>query len=296
MNVGHIGFVLGPRLNAAGRMSSPEIALRLLLTDHEREAESLAEALNHENQLRQREERRVLKEAVAEVERTVNFNRDRVIVVAHEGWHAGVIGIVASRLVERYYRPALVIAIDGAKGQGSGRSVKGFHLFNALKACEGDLIQFGGHEQAAGFAVVRENIAGLRQRMNHHARENYAPEIFVRSVTADLEVAFREIDAAFLEELKLMEPHGPANPRPVFFSPGLEVKTKPAPAGPESYRFWVTDGELTSEAVWQDRSRTGEATLLAKGARLDLLYTVKGRNWDGVESLLLEVKAFKPGP
>ncbi len=295
MNTGHIGFVLGPRINAAGRMSSAEIALRLLLTDHIKEAESLAAVLNEENKTRQREEREMVKEAICEVERTVNFNRDRVIVVGREGWHAGVIGIVASRLAEKYYRPAVVAAFEKGIGKASGRSVKNFHLFHAFEACREDLAEFGGHAQAAGLSIHQEKFNSFRTRINQHARE-YPAETFIREIPIDLELKLEDLGPHFIRELALLEPLGAGNPRPVFLTRALRMRTQGQGGAfastPSSRRFWVTDGALTYQAEW--RPKEGEQGRLQSAPTFDLIYSIKTSVWDGIESLTLEVKEVKP--
>ncbi len=294
MNVGHLGFILGPRINACGRMSSPEISLRLLLTDHLREAESLGKILEEENKMRQKEERRVVKEAFQEVERTFHFNRDRVIVVGRRGWHAGVIGIVASRLVEKFHRPAIVLALgESGLAKGSGRSIKDFHLFQALEACKDLFEEFGGHAQAAGLTMREENVPVFREGVNRYALENFEPEIFAKKIAVDLELELAELASTFIQELKWMEPHGAGNPRPVFLTRNLAVKGKPerlckGEAAPALHKFFVTDGAFTYEAVWSERN--GEWCGLEQGMKLDLIYSVKTKIWEGIESLILEVK------
>lgn len=293
MNTGHIGFMLGPRINAAGRMSSPEIALRLLMTESVKEAESLAQVLEEENKARQKEERQTVLEAIAQTEQIFNFNRDRVIVVAQQGWHAGVIGIVAARLVDKFHRPSVVIALDGEKGKGSGRSIKGFHLFNALDACKELFVEFGGHEQAAGLSILETQVADFRAKVNQHARESYDGKTFVREIRVDLELRLEDLKTTFLNELDLLEPHGAGNPRPVFMTRNLEIKSKPEKIYGETYKFFVTDGALTLEALWQDR--TGDSTsLIQKGRRAHLTYTLKSKVWNGVSSLSLDVKELIP--
>jgi single-stranded-DNA-specific exonuclease len=264
------------------------------MTDSVKEAESLAGVLEEENKARQKEERQVVQEAIAQVERTFNFNRDRVIVVAKDGWHAGVIGIVASRLVDKFHRPSVVIAIADGKGKGSGRSIKGFHLFNALDACKEHFIEFGGHEQAAGLSITEEQIQHFRAKVNQHARDQYEGKIFVREVPVDLEIKFEDLRAEFLTELELFEPHGAGNPRPVFMTRDLEIKSKPEKAAyGETYKFWVTDGALTFEAVWQDKR--GEGTgYIQKGRRVHMAYTLKSKVWEGVPSLSLDVREIIP--
>lgn len=293
MNVGHVGFMLGPRINAAGRMSSADIALQLLLTDSEREAESLATVLDEENKARQKEERQVVKQAIDEVERSVNFAKEKVIVVAREGWHAGVIGIVASRLVDRFYRPSVVIALKDGEGKGSGRSVKGFHLFNAMSAAAEHLDQFGGHEQAAGLSVQAENISLVRQKMNEYAEANVKSDTFVKTYPCDLKVSLEDFTSNFMRELEMLEPHGAGNSRPIFYAENVVVKQDPKKQWGSSYKFLVMGECGTYEAVWNDKTGSPKYALLEKGAKIDLWFTIKIKVWDGIESLTLEVKDFK---
>lgn len=291
LNVGHLGFTLGPRINAAGRMSSPQIALQVLMTENPKEAASLAGILEQENKTRQVEEKQMVKEALEETERVMNFNRDRVIVVGRDTWHQGVIGIVASRLVDKYHRPAVVIAFDGEKGKGSGRSIKGFHLFNALDHCRDLFIEFGGHEQAAGLSIKKENLAVFRAKINGHAAEKYKPEDFVRKINADLTVSFKDFNGGFLEELKLLEPHGMGNPRPVFLTKNVIVKTSAEKLW-ENLKFWFADEGLIYEGMIHGRM-ADEFLWIQKGMTVDLSYTVKTRVWNGQESLQLEIKDAK---
>lgn len=291
IRTGHVGFVLGPRINASGRMSSALTALRLLLTPSEREARSLARILEEENKRRQQEERRVVREAVEEVERTVNFAKERVLVVAREGWHQGVIGIVASRLVERYHRPSLVIALEGNEGKGSGRSIRSFHLFKALAACRESLLEFGGHEQAAGFTLRRDQIPSLRKRLNEHSRAVYPAEIFLRSIDIDLEIALSDLRPIFLRELELLEPFGVGNPKPVFLTRGLQVKNAGTSLRLQRQQAWVTDGSLTYEVAISERS--GIPFDFEAGACLDLVYTLGQRRWAGEMVPVLEAKDAK---
>ena len=154
----HIGYTLGPRINAMGRIGSPEVALNLLLTDDAEKARQLAETLNKENRNRQKIDAKVFEEAMEKVEREVNFKEQRVIVLARAGWHAGVIGIVASRIIDRFYRPTIMISLEGNRGKGSGRSIDNFNLFNAVNSCKEHLIDFGGHEGACGLVIEKKNI------------------------------------------------------------------------------------------------------------------------------------------
>lgn len=300
MNVGHIGFAFGPRINAAGRMSSPEIALRLLMSESPREAESLAKVLDEENKARQREERQTVKDAVREVERTMNFSRDRVIVVGSEGWHQGVIGIVASRLVDRFHRPAIVIAFENGKGKGSGRSIKGFNLYEALSHSQDLFLEFGGHAQAAGLSMMDSNLGAFRARINDYAREKMNPADLIKTVPVDLQLQLEDLTSPFVQELKMMEPHGMGNPRPVFRTEALQLKTKPVRLSPMTHQFYVTDGVFVYEALWTEKSPhespESESTLrtLQQGKTFDLSYSLKIKSWEGRERVVLEAKEIKP--
>lgn len=293
IKTGHVGFILGPRINASGRMSSALTALRLLLTKSEREATSLAQILEQENRQRREEERRVVGEAVQEVERSVNFAREQILVVAQEGWHAGVIGIAASRLVERYHRPAFVISLQEEKGKGSGRSIRSFHLVKALEAAREFLLEFGGHEQAAGFTIHRDQIASLRKKLNEHSQAVYPAEIFLKSIDIDLEITLADLTPQFFKELELLEPYGVGNPKPIFLTRGLWLK-KMLPArrgGFSRTQFLVTDGSLTYEVVIGER--TGLPFEIEPGSRFDLVYSVNQKRWEGEETIVLEAKDAK---
>lgn len=281
-----IGFILGPRINASGRMSSADNALKLLITNNPEEADALAEILERENKARQKEERSLTKQALQKVEREINFNRDRVIVVFDDGWHEGVIGIVAQRLVEHYSRPAIVIAVDGERGKGSGRSVKGFHLFNAFQHCEKFLEQFGGHELAAGLSIHRSQLQTFREKINEYAKTLPA-EVLIKSTRVDLEISLCDLTSLFLRELELLEPFGPANPKPAFLTRNISTKRPPEKIGPNAFRWWATDGTMTFEAVWRSR---GAAIAPPETGPYTMVYSPKLNRWDGIESVILEVK------
>lgn len=292
VNTGHVGFMLGPRLNAAGRMSSADTALQLLLTQSPREAESLARILDEENKARQKMERETTQEALRKVERTVNFNRERVIVVEGAGWHRGVIGIVASRLVEKYERPAVVISVEEGVGRGSGRSIKSFHLFNALQSCAAVLEEFGGHAQAAGLTVTEKNIPLLREKINAFAFEHLSPEALRRHVAVDMELKLSDLTDNFLEELGWLEPHGIGNPRPVFQSFGLALRSKPKRLYGETYEVVVTEGSVNYHAHLNEKQMLLCETS-GSSTRFEAVYSVKTKQWNGINTLVLSVKEFR---
>jgi len=284
-----LAFVLGPRINAMGRLSTPDKAFRLLTTHSPGEARELAQLLHQENQARQREDRQLLKQALQVVEREVHFNRDKVIVVSGDGWHEGVMGIVANRLVDRFGRPAIVITFDGAEGKGSGRSVKGFHLFESLSYCESTLEQFGGHELAAGFTIRKEKFQAFRIKLNEYAQK-VAPEVFFRSVDIDFEVGLDTLDSKVLREIQFLEPFGSGNRRPVFLTRGLRTKGMLKPMASGKPRWLVTDGTQTFDAVWASRDQTVH---FPESERYQMVYAPRLTHWDGIESVVLDVKDVK---
>ena len=203
-----------------------------------------------------------------------------------------MIGIVASRLVEKYERPAIVISVEDGTGRGSGRSIKGFHLFNALSSCESVLEEFGGHAQAAGLTVLEKNIPLLREQINAFAFEHLPPEALKRQVAVDMELKLSELTPGFLEELELLEPHGMGNPRPVFRSGDLELRSKPRRLYGETYEVVVSDGLLNYQAQMNEKQMLVCASCSVE-ARFEASYSVKTKQWNGMKTLILSVKEFR---
>lgn len=286
-----VGFILGPRLNASGRMNSSMHSLKLLLTDDKEEAKKLAEDLDKSNRERQAMEAAILKEAISKVEREVNFKEHRVIVLHGDKWHPGVIGIVASRIVEKFYRPTILVAFNENTGKGSGRSIRNFHLFDALSKCKEHLIEFGGHEHAAGITISKENIDAFRDSLNAVAHEVLQPLDLVPRLEIDAWISLKDITRKFLKELELLEPFGVGNRKPVFAVKGLSLKAKPKILNYNTLKIWVTDGELTYEAVGFKKAldyKLDSASLV-----FDLAFTPLINVWQGQESIQLQLKDLK---
>lgn len=221
---GQLGFVVAPRINAAGRIGESADALRLLLTDDPDEAARLAGQLDGINRARQDEDRRTLAEALELLERDYDADRDRGVVLAAEGWHPGVIGIVASRVVERIHRPTVLVALDGEQGRGSARSIPGFHLYDALAACREHMGRFGGHAQAAGMDVARASVPALREAFDAEARRRLLPDDLQPVLRADVELDVSEVDLGLIHWLDYLGPHGIGNARPVFLVRGVRLE------------------------------------------------------------------------
>ena len=222
-----VAFLLAPRLNAAGRVGSSRDAFLLMIVSDLTEAHRLAGVLGDANKQRQKLEQEAFSEAVDRVEATHHFGREPVIVVADDRWHEGIVGIIASRLVERYHRPSYVIGLRNGSGKGSGRSIRGFHMFRAMVGCGDVFEKFGGHEAACGFTVSEEKIAEFRKRINEIARKELLIENLVPRLDIDAELELGSLDeSVFLSDLAQLEPFGMDNARPLFFTRGLKVKGK----------------------------------------------------------------------
>jgi single-stranded-DNA-specific exonuclease len=284
-----ISFMLAPRINASGRMDSAEKSLRLLMASDTEEARALAQELDQCNRLRQKTEAKMLEEAQAIIDREVNFKDHKVIVVAKEGWHAGCLGIVASKLADRFYRPAIMITLDGSGGcRGSGRSVGNFHLFAGLNHCSSLLADFGGHEHAVGMSIMPENIAEFRERLNRFAFEKLRAGDLIPSLEIDMEVRLGDLDQGFCAEMERLEPFGEGNQEPLFYSRGLSVKGQSRVMGRQALKFWVTDGSCTLPAI-----AFGMGPLkgsLDSSRELEIAFRPKIDRWQGRESLVLEIK------
>jgi single-stranded-DNA-specific exonuclease len=228
ISAGDIGFRLGPRLNAAGRLATAEKALELLLTRDETEATKLAELLDTQNRERQGVEKRICIEAEEELRKVFNSERDAAIVVGAPDWHPGVLGIVASRLARKYHRPTLVVGFDSTGlGKGSGRSIEGFSLVQALGRCETRLEKFGGHEMAAGLTVREENFAAFADIFRKAARELLSDENLQPRLRLDHELAFSELNAELLYWHQALQPFGNGNLQPMFFARAVEPAVAP---------------------------------------------------------------------
>lgn len=216
LNASSVAFSIAPRLNAAGRLGSAETGVRLLLAGDAAEAEPIAAELDEQNKERQLTEQRIFDEALEIIAEDPNFEKKKVIVLAKEGWHHGVIGIVASRVCEKFYKPCILISHSNGTGKGSGRSIKGFDLFEALSACEDSLVQFGGHKAAAGLTINVSDIEKFTEKINKYADEKLTPDDMIPKVNIDCAVSERALTLKNAENLARLEPFGVGNEKPVF--------------------------------------------------------------------------------
>ncbi|MDZ7780281.1 MAG: single-stranded-DNA-specific exonuclease RecJ [Gemmatimonadota bacterium] len=279
LTAGKLGFVVAPRINAAGRIGDADDALRLLLTDEPEEARALATALEEINRDRRLEDRRTEEEAFAELEQTYDPDRDYAVVLAADGWHPGIIGIVASRVVERIHRPVVMVALDGARGRGSARSVPGFHLYEALKACSEHLERFGGHRQAAGMDVLRDRVPALREALNAEARARMEENDLRPALRPDLALDPASVDLELVHWLTYLGPHGIGNPGPLFRTDGVRLEGS-REVGHGHLKTVLTRDETRVEAIGFGLfARCPSETLAADGH--DVLYRLEKNEWRG---------------
>ena len=294
----HIGFVLAPRVNAAGRMSTPDIAARLLLAVDEAmgdEARLLAEQLNIENTRRQQEEAEIVAQARKAVDTDIEIGSRTVLVVAGEGWHRGVIGIVASKLVDAYHRPAIVLSIDGDVAHGSCRSLPCFNMLAGLESCGELMSRFGGHKQAAGLTIEASRIRELRGRINDYADGCLQPDDLRPRLWIDGSLTFRSISAQVAAELDALAPFGAGNPRPVFRTSGVEIVDGPRLVKDRHLKMaFKQDGRVMRGIAWRASER--EQFVAEHRAAIDLAYSVEQDSYNGERYLQLSIADFRaPG-
>ncbi len=250
VNYRDIAFSLGPRINAAGRMGSPLNAFKLLTTEDAVEAKNLAAFLDGGNRDRQRAEAEAFKEAVEFTKNAPESAEHAILVLENSDWHEGVLGIVAARLVERYHKPAIVISMKNGVGKGSGRSIPGFSIFDAVRPFENLLENFGGHAQAVGLTIKSERLTDFKRMLNRTTAETKAPRAAVE-LPIEGELLFEELNLEFLKDLGRLEPFGPGNAKPYFLSKGLRLKGEAKKRGKDTLSCWMTDpkGMTTCEVV-----------------------------------------------
>jgi single-stranded-DNA-specific exonuclease len=283
-----VSYILGPRINASGRIDTAEISLDLLLSEEEEEAQGLARLLENYNRQRQKIESKILEEAQDLIDKEINFKEHKVIVIAKEDWHQGVLGIVASKIAEKFHRPAIVISITSDLCKGSGRSIKNFHLFEALLECKEFLNNFGGHSHAAGLLITKDNIADFKKTINRLAKERLTLEDLLPSLDIDVEVPLSDLNEKIIRELEALGPFGTGNPEALFYTRNLQLKAEPQILSKDTLKFWVSDGRITYQAIGFGMSSFRDC--LVNANYLDLVYTPRMDNWQGEENVLLEAK------
>ncbi|HWT01481.1 MAG TPA: single-stranded-DNA-specific exonuclease RecJ [Pyrinomonadaceae bacterium] len=289
-----VGFRLGPRINAAGRMDAARAVVELFETTDRAEARRLAEQLDARNRERQTVQQEIVRRALAELESSDVSASTHVAVIAGDNWHRGVIGIAAAKIAERINRPCVVISLEGDDGHGSARSIEAYHLLNGLTECADLFDKFGGHSHAAGLSITRARIPELRRRLNEHAASSLTDEDLVPAVNVDMELPAEAATLGLAEELRALEPFGQANPRPVFATRNLRVLNEPRVMKEKHLKFRVSGPHTRPvEVVWWGGVEELAGRTLSPGTRIELAYTVEPNTWQGETRLQLCVKDAK---
>ncbi|TVQ66348.1 MAG: single-stranded-DNA-specific exonuclease RecJ [Balneolaceae bacterium] len=289
-----IVFSIGPRINAAGRMGDATTAVELLISDDETKAARYAKQLEEINLRRRDTDSETMTQAVEMLEQEHNLKEISAMVLHHPEWHLGVIGIVASRLVDAHYRPAIMLSTVEGKIKGSARSIKGFNIYDALKECEDLLEQYGGHEFAAGLTMVKENLEEFRTRMNSIAcrmlaENDFQPEL---EIAADLELNL--IDMKFWKLLTQFEPFGPGNPRPVFVSRNVCIEGVPAIVGNGHLKMRIRqNGSAVFDAIGFNMHGYEPNLRNCKHEKVDVAYVLEENFWNGKRTIQMRLKDIK---
>ncbi|MCR4435414.1 MAG: single-stranded-DNA-specific exonuclease RecJ [Clostridiales bacterium] len=287
-----IGFMLAPRINAAGRVGDARRAVELFNTRDREKALDLALELNDENRYRQDMEGDIFQQALSFIDSNIDLDREKVIVVAGEGWHAGVIGIVASRITERYYRPCILITNEEGMGKGSGRSIQGFNIFDALEHCEDLLEKYGGHELAAGLSLKIENVPEFRKRINAYADAVLTEYELTPKLKIDAVIGREDVNVETVEAIEALAPFGPGNPAPLFLYNNLKASDiRTVGEGKKHLKLKLWEDEFHIDAIGFNM---GEAAGSFKcGDALDVVCTMEINTWNLVERVQLNIKDLR---
>lgn len=282
-----VSFALAPRVNAAGRMGDAKLAVRLFTTDDEREAEKIAELLNQSNVKRQEVQDEIFKSAVDAIQRDARYRKEKVLVVYGQGWHHGVIGIVASKLVDRYHKPAFVLSLEGGKAVGSGRSIEGFNLFDALENLSDLLIKFGGHEQAGGLTLMTEDIEFFRTRLNDYAEKTIREEMLQPALPIHMQITKKDIKLQTAKLILRLEPFGSGNSMPMFCYKSAVLLYKKVIGNGKHLKITLEfDGDKV-EGVYFGKGHLDEGLFL--GDRVDVAFTQEVNLWQNTEALQIKI-------
>ena len=291
IRAGHVGFILAPRLNAVGRIGDAKDGLSLLLTDDESSAYERAHRLEALNARRQAMDQEILREVMEEIDTSVDLDSTFGLVLANQGWHPGVIGIVASRVVERYARPTILVAVEGGEGKGSGRSVSRFDLHAALTACESHLVKFGGHPMAAGLTIATKDIEGFREAFNDTARAQLTMDDLVTTQRVDIVAPMERFDAELEHLLRHLEPCGAGNRAPVFAVQSARA-TNAREVGQNHLKFDLQDDTGRLKAIGFNLADRVPTSWLA--GQVDVAFRLEENEYRGEVSLQARVLDLRP--
>ena len=293
MKTSNIGFQIAPRINAMGRMASSDKSLKLLVTQNRNEARQLAIELDNENKYRQMIERDILQQTFDIIETNRYAEHEGGIVVASEGWHPGVIGIVASRVVDKYFRPTIILTDDNGVYKGSARSIPGFHLYDGLSSLSDLLLSFGGHKYAAGVKIAKENLEEFRERFNKIVKENLKKEDFIPEINIDAEIDSKDITNEIMQYLEKLEPYGQGNKEPVFYMKKVSKY---------QYETFVGKEQNHLKCIFEKKGILFDAigfnmkeykSIMAENDEFDILFSLVHNTWKNTKTIQLNIKDIK---
>ena len=279
-------FRLIPRINAAGRIGSPEDAVELLLTEDEGQAAMLAQRLDSYNKKRQEMEKIILDEILEKINTIVDIDKSDSLVFASHEWHPGIIGIVASKLVDRYYRPAVLISIKDGIGKGSGRSIVEFNLYGGLKNCSSLLLSYGGHRYAAGISIREEDIGKFSKTLDRAVREEIGDEKLAPQTTIDALCGLDEIDYNLVSQIEMLAPFGSMNPEPVLCAKNIKISSLTT-VGNNHLKMRASGDKTHYDTIWFNK---GHLSGLLSGSTVDIAFTPQTNHWNGKSSIQLKIK------
>ncbi len=277
----HIGFILGPRINASGRIAHAKDALELFLTEDLEKAKKVALKLNKYNQLRKNVEKQILREAEEIIKN--NLCGEHALVIGSDGWHPGVLGIVASRLKDRYRRPSFVVSFDKGIAKGSGRSTEEIHLMEMLDQCSHSLSSYGGHKKAVGMELKQNNLDDFRKSINEAIKKNIDLKDSISFLEIDAKLNFQQINIDLVQDMELLQPYGEGNPKPIFLVQGV-TKKKGIEKNRYRYSLWLTAGNRTFEAIIYNKDL---AEIMNYGKEFDIVFSLDKDNYHNNPRLIL---------
>lgn len=280
-----LGYRLGPRINAAGRLGMTEIALKLFFSESPDECHELVKRLNELNSNRQKIEEKILKEAIEKVESRQLHRKYRLLVLGSENWHRGVIGIVASRLKELYYRPVILFAYENGKAYGSGRSIPELSLIELVSQCGSLMQNYGGHKQAIGCSISVENLPLFKEKINELAEQWVADELLERKLAIDCHLPFSAITPSFVEFYTYLLPFGIGNPRPVFLAEEVDVLSQPSVMQNRHLKLWLRQRGRVFEAIGWEKAKLWKD--ISRGLSLDIAYSFQVSEYKGKKQINL---------
>jgi len=292
INPGYISFRLAPKINASGRLDSADKVIKLFQTNSEVEAANIACVLTEQNTHRQTIQQKVLDEALLKIEEEVNLDKETCIVLAKENWHKGVIGIVASKIVEIYHRPTILISIENDIGFGSGRSISNFHLLEAIDSCKSLLMNYGGHKQAAGIKINKKNIEKLREEINKYAKANISTEDLIPKINLDVKLKLSQINVDLINELNKLPPFGIGNPKPTFCSINLITMDDPWILKEKHIKMDFRDEFTTIKAIGFSMAHFYNEVMENSG-QIHVAYFPEVNEWNDEKTIQLNLKDMK---